>query len=381
MNPLYPQMYKARLRGGEIAFLLRISLAAPLFSQSTGFGSDPLQNQPQNVTPPLSAESLQQLVAPIALYPDALIALILPASTSATDVVLASRYLASNGDPQNIPSQSWDSSVKSLAAYPQIISWMDGNLEWTTALGEAFVTQQADVMGAIQQLRLQAQNTGNLVDTPQQQIVTDDGVIRILPADPTIIYIPQYDPQVIYVQTYSPGYGPLITFGVGCAAGAWLNYDCDWNHHQIYQGVWHPGWNHGHSQHGGTQGVNNAVSVVNLNKNTARPWHPNPQNRLQLLRRQQNLARFNSSPPPNGQRASSFTAGSSLNYQNQIHIQIPRPSRVNFVGTVPATRSPEVAPQRATIPPPQIKQIPVAAPEKIQFHGKDLDKNKKDEPQ
>lgn len=318
-------------RSMGIAALLLISLTTSLFSQGGSITPSDQQTPPQNVIQTLSPESLQQLLAPIALYPDALIALILPASTVPSDIVLASRYLAANGDPQNIPNQPWDNSVKSLASYPQVVTWMDQNLQWTTTLGEAFIAQQADVMSAIQQLRAQAQLAGNLVDTPQQRIVKENTVIRIVPAEPDYLYVPQYDPELVYVQPYSQDIGPLITFGVGFAVGAWLNYDCDWNHHQIYRGDWQPGWNAGGYQNGGNQGGNNTVNVVNINQSSAQPWQPSPQSSQQLARQQQNFARINSSLPANTQAASGVTAAAAMTHPSQINSQIPRPSRVNFV--------------------------------------------------
>jgi Protein of unknown function (DUF3300) len=159
------------------------------------------------------------------LYPDALIALILPASTVPSDLVLAERYIASNGDPAQVANQPWDDSVKSLTRYPDVLKWMDQNLEWTTQVGEAFLDQPADVMNTIQHLRAQAIAAGNLVDTPQQRIVKEETCIRIVPAEPDVIYVPRYDPQVVYAQPYL---GPALTFGVGFAVGSWLNYDCDW---------------------------------------------------------------------------------------------------------------------------------------------------------
>lgn len=143
----------------------------------------PVQNAPQMLAP----EALNQLVAPIALYPDALIALILPASTVPSDVVLAARYISSNGDPAQVANQPWDDSVKSLARYPDVLTWMDQNLEWTSALGEAFLNQPADVMNSIQGLRAEAKAAGNLRDTPQQQVVEEKTYIRIVPAQPEVI--------------------------------------------------------------------------------------------------------------------------------------------------------------------------------------------------
>lgn len=187
-----------------------------------------------DANPSRPPEQLDQLFGPIALYPDALIALILPAATFSSDVVLAARYLEGNGDPAKVDDESWDDSVKSLAHYPDIIEWMDSNLAWTKQAGDAFLTQPADVMGSIQRLRAQARAAGTLKDTPQQQIVTDEDNISIVPAQPDVIYVPVYDPDVVYVSR--PGYysDPFLTFGIGYATGFWLGYDFDWGRRRIW---------------------------------------------------------------------------------------------------------------------------------------------------
>ena len=159
----------------------------------------------------LPQESLNQLLAPIALYPDALIALILPASTVPSDLVLAARFLASSGDPAQAANQPWDESVKSLVQYPDIVKWMDQNLEWTTQVGDAFLNQPADVMNTIQQLRAEAKAAGNLVDSPEQKIVEEENCIRIVPAQPEFIYVPQYDPEVVYVERYDDYAAPALS--------------------------------------------------------------------------------------------------------------------------------------------------------------------------
>ncbi|MEO8206266.1 MAG: DUF3300 domain-containing protein [Chthoniobacterales bacterium] len=248
-----------------------------MFFPCSGFAQQPaLPSAAPTETglPRLTPEALEQLFAPIALYPDALIALILPASTVPSDVVLANRYMAGNGDLSQLANQQWDDSVKSLVRYPDILKWMDQNLEWTTNAGEAFVSQPADVMNTIQKLRAQAKAAGNLVDTAQQKVIVEsDEVIRIIPAQPEIIYVPVYDPVVVYYQTYSPAIGPFVTFGTGCAVGAWLNYDFDWRNRRFYHGNWR-GWNNG----GGNNNYNasvNTVNVVNINNNNVTQWQPN----------------------------------------------------------------------------------------------------------
>ena len=192
----------------------------------------------------LSDQQLDQLLGPIALYPDPLIAEILPAATLPTQIVLADRYVSGGGDTNQIEQQPWDGSVQALAHYPAVLKWMDDNLNWTTTLGDAFLNQQQDVMNSIQRLRASAQNLGNLQSTPQQQVMVDDGNVEIVPADPDIIYVPIYDPSLVYYQSaFGP---PFITFGMGFGIGWWLNCDFDWWHRSLI--VWnrdHPrpaGW-------------------------------------------------------------------------------------------------------------------------------------------
>lgn len=202
---------------------------------------------PSSDVPPLSSAELDQLVAPIALYPDPLIAQILPAATLPSQIVLANRYLNSGRDVNQIDQQHWDDSIKALTHYPDVLKWMDDNLEWTAELGQAFANQSADVMDSIQRRRAQAQALGNLQSTPQQEIVADDGAIDIVPANPDVIYVPVYEPSVIFVQSCLPP-DFCFWFGAGFAIGPWFNHDCDWHHHHVI--VWHrdhprpPDWWH-----------------------------------------------------------------------------------------------------------------------------------------
>ena len=185
--------------------------------------------------PAQPADPLEQIVAPIALYPDVLVALILPASTVSSDVGLAANYLNAGGGPGQLDAQPWDDSVRSLAHYPELVRWMNENLDWTEELGNAYLDRPDDVMAAIQRVRARARINGMLVDTPEQQVVIDGDYIRIIPAQPDMIYLPRYDADDIYMD--EPGYyepGSFITFGIGFSVGAWLSYDCDWGHHMIW---------------------------------------------------------------------------------------------------------------------------------------------------
>lgn len=191
---------------------------------------------------PLSDQQLDQLLGPIALYPDPLLAELLPAATFPTDLVLANRYVTGGGDPSAIQYQPWDPSVQAIAHYPAVLQYLDVNLSWTVAVGKAFSYQQQQVMESIQRLRLSAQNFGNLYSTPQQDVVTDDGYVEILPADPDIIYVPVYQPDVVYVES-----GCSLVFAAGWTFGPWLDGDfdwgqgnlCFWRHHHRPANWWH----------------------------------------------------------------------------------------------------------------------------------------------
>src|SRR5688572_28503479 len=221
-----------------------------------------------------TSEELDQLLAPIALYPDALIAMILPASTVPTDIVLAARHLRDNpGDRAQIEHRAWDESVKSLTNYPEVLKWMDENLHWTRQVGEAFSIQPADVMQAVQRLRTKARAAGTLVDTPQQQIIAEQQVIRIVPAQPDIIYVPHYEPEVVFVDRPIYYGRPFLTFGTGVAVGSWLAFDCDWRRHSIWVGNRHRRWT-GHDWH---RPVVPIAPTYNYTRNPeVRQWRPSP---------------------------------------------------------------------------------------------------------
>jgi hypothetical protein len=184
---------------------------------------------------PLSPEQLDQMLGPIALYPDPLMAQILPASTLPTQIVLADRYVSGGGDPNLADQQPWDPSIQALAHYPNVLQWLDDNLGWTTEVGQAFINQQQDVMDSIQRLRTEAYNVGNLQSTAQQQVVNDGGSIEILPVDPDEVYLPDYQPDEVYDQG-----GYSVSFGTAFPIGVWLNGDFDWHQHHLIV------WDHDH---------------------------------------------------------------------------------------------------------------------------------------
>ncbi|MBP7141758.1 MAG: DUF3300 domain-containing protein, partial [Opitutaceae bacterium] len=181
----------------------------------------------------LSEKDLDEMLAPLALYPDPLVAIILPAATAPSDIVLASRYLASHAGVASYDDQPWEDSVRSLARYPEVIKWMDENLGWTKRLGEAFVRQPVDVMNGIQRLRAKARASGALASNSRQTVVEDSDIIRIVPAQTDVIYVPRYDPFAVYMGYSYAWQGPLISFGIGFPLGYWAAYDCDWRSRRI----------------------------------------------------------------------------------------------------------------------------------------------------
>ncbi|MCW5890493.1 MAG: DUF3300 domain-containing protein [bacterium] len=180
------------------------------------------------------SQDLQKLVAPIALYPDALVAQILPASTQPVQVVEAARAVAGGQRPDEATAGQWDASVQALLSYPSVLKMMNDKIGWTTRLGEAVVQDQTGVMSAIQAVRRQAQAAGNLQSNQQQVVKSQGDVIVIEPANPAVIYVPQYNPVAILAPPPAYAYAPLMTFGIGFAAGAATAYACDWGYHGGY---------------------------------------------------------------------------------------------------------------------------------------------------
>jgi hypothetical protein len=202
-------------------------------------------------------EELDQMLAPIALYPDSLLAQILMAATYPLEVVQAERWAGANrnlrGDQFNdaLDQKNWDPSVKALVPLPQVLSMMNERLEWTQKLGDAFLDQQDEVMDTIQRLRARAEAVGNLRDTAEQRVIAEDGEIVIEPAQPEVVYVPVYDPTVIYGPWWYPAFPPFfflppprmvigfhggIGFGIGVTVGrawgyAWGRWD--WRNHYV----------------------------------------------------------------------------------------------------------------------------------------------------
>jgi Protein of unknown function (DUF3300) len=198
---------------------------------------------------------LQQLVAPIALYPDALVAQVLAASTYPTEIVEADRWMQNHSNLKGqelageVDKQPWDPSVKALTQFPSVLENMDKNLSWTSSLGDAYANQPQDVMDAVQAMRQQARKAGHLNSDEQENVTTQGNTIVIQPADPDVVYVPAYDPWLVYgdpIVAYPGWYpvpgifygGPGLYFGAGFGIGFSGGFGWGWNH-------W--GWDwHGH---------------------------------------------------------------------------------------------------------------------------------------
>jgi len=272
-------MAKTKVLTKTALWLAMAAIAANghLFAQ--GAGESPLLETPEPASvpaqPAFSVEQVEQMVAPIALFPDALLAQILMAATYPIEVVQANQWLGRNSGLDGealddaVSAQSWDPSVKTLIFFPSVMERMAQDLTWTQDLGDAFLAQEADVMGAIQRLRRQAQEAGNLASNDQQIVRTQGSTIVVEPADPAVVYVPTYNPTTVYgpswvpATTYYPstyGYASAwptwVVFGAGVVVGAILTAAIDWadddyyvvypryrrHHHRHIHHVWYGYW-------------------------------------------------------------------------------------------------------------------------------------------
>jgi len=273
---LSKQVFIVLLCGSLVVFTAQTDVYAAV-NQSTEQQPAPAAKQ--------SPQELQQLVAPIALYPDALVAQILAASTYPTQIVEAERWVQGHSNlkgeelAKEVDKQDWDPSVKAMTQFPSVLENMDKNLSWTSSLGEAYVNQPQDVSDAVQTLRQEAHKTGHLNSNEQEKVSTQGSTIIIEPANPEVVYVPAYDPWLVYgapIVAY-PGWYPVpgifwegvgLSFGVGFGIGffggfgwGWGHWGYDWHgrrpffdHHAFVshsRDFGHEGFHHGNFGHGG----------------------------------------------------------------------------------------------------------------------------------
>jgi hypothetical protein len=265
-------------RRWRLLAVLLLALAAALTSAPS---------RAQAAAAPFDQQTLDELLAPIALYPDALLTQVLIASTYPLEVVQAARFVDRNRDMASdalaaaAQTQPWDPSVVALVRFPSVLAMMDDKLDWTQKLGDAFVAQQAAVMDTVQSLRARALAAGNLVSNPQQTVVVQDRIIVIEPAQPQFVYVPFFDPRFVYgnwwwgtpprwvwapppwyrppgwVPGWGPGWGPGIGWGRPVVAPPW---------------VWHgrgPNW------HDRNIVINNNNTII-VNNRGPQVWTPDP---------------------------------------------------------------------------------------------------------
>jgi len=254
-----------------------MAIPAPVFAQSN--------------IPVFRQEELDQILAPIALYPDSLLAQVLMAATYPLEVVQADRWVRQN---RNLPPealndaldrQRWEPSVKALVPFPDVLSMMSERLEWTQMVGDAFLAQEADVMATVQELRAKAYAAGNLRSTPQQTVSREGTIIVVQPANPQVVYVPVYSPTVVYGRWWHPAYPPVavypyppgamivagvVTFGVGIAVASAWNHGwgrCDWGHRNVYVNV------------NRTVNINRTTTVIHTREIQTTTWRHDPGHR------------------------------------------------------------------------------------------------------
>ncbi|WP_345777467.1 DUF3300 domain-containing protein [Luteibacter sp. dw_328] len=271
------------------------ALGVPVASAQAPAPAPAAQNAPAPASAPVfKKEQIDQFMAPIALYPDALLSQVLMASTYPADVADAAAWSKANpkatGDAavKQVANQPWDPSVQSMVAFPPVLAQMGAHPDWVRNVGDAFLAQPDDVMGSVQRLRAQAQKAGNLKSTEQQKVIVQQTaptttIIQIEPADPQVVYVPSYNPTVVYgtwaYPAYPPPYYPPppgyyhpvatglaagLAFGTGIAVANSLWGGCDWGHNDVNINV----------NRYNNMNVNNRISG---NGNTN--WNHNPANR------------------------------------------------------------------------------------------------------
>jgi hypothetical protein len=227
-----------------VCAVIFVMLALPLAAMAqTGDNGDEAQT--------FSQEELAQMLAPIALYPDELIAQILLASTYPLEIVMADRWVQQNKDltgndlADALEQETWDPSVKALVNFPSVLAMLSQKLDLTTKLGDAFLEQKEDVMNMVQELRKRAAAAGNLKSTSEQKVVVEEDSIIIEPADTRVVYVPMYDPYVVYGPWWYPAYPPyyfysypgvVYSFGFGVTLGLPWGYAWgwwDWHSHNV----------------------------------------------------------------------------------------------------------------------------------------------------
>ena len=323
------------LRTAGTMALIVILLAPASFSPAQDAAADKL-----------SQADLEEMLGPIALYPDSLLANVLAASVYPEEVAQAAK-LGPSGDVSKL-----EPPVQAVAKVPEVLSMLGDNLDWTTAIGQAYLAQPGDVTAAIQSLRDKAKDNGTLQSNDQQTVVDDGSAVVIESAEPDVVYVPQYNPQVVYA---SPGYGwgtvaaGAITFGAGIAVGTALdNIDCDWHGGGLSWGHW--GGYHGDVDIDRNYNRNINTGDINVNNrprpgNEGQRWTPN-RDKVPMDNGRYRTDKLNQYKGDCGRQA-----------VNQMHKPAARPAGGTPGAARPAARPAGGSPGAATPARPPLKKV------------------------
>jgi Protein of unknown function (DUF3300) len=297
-------------RSNYVRFLLAVFCALLIAPGDTGTYARSVHQDaaPQGQdAPKIPNDQLDSLVAPVALYPDPLLAQVLAASTYPLELVQLQNWLGKHPDLKGqaltdaVQNEDWDPSVQAMSAFPDLVKQLVDGIKWTTDLGNAFLAQQSDVMDAVQRMRKKAMDAGNLKSTEQQtvetKVVETKTVVVVQQANPQIVYVPSYNPVVVYgppVYPYPPIYYPppsyyaagvAIAFGVGLAIGSYYHggwgYNCGWGRSNVNINI-----NNNYVRHYNNTNINRGnINTGNINRPSTLPagggnnWQHNPQHR------------------------------------------------------------------------------------------------------
>jgi len=297
MNISNARGFATQLSSDGMVIILSIAVLLSGNSVALGQQTEQQSTAPTEEAPKIPNDQLDSLVAPIALYPDPLLAQTLAASTYPLEVIQLQQWMTKNKNLKDtaladaVAKQNWDPSIQAMAAFPDVVKRLADDIQWTSGLGNAFLAQQSDVMDAIQRMRAKAHDNGNLKTTAQQNVETQtvDGkqVIVIQQANPKVVYVPSYNPTIVYGSPvypypaiyYPPGYGALA-FGAGVALGAaWgggWGWGCGWGSSNVNYNVT--------NKYVYNSNRNTNINQGNLNRPSQLPanggnWQHNPQHR------------------------------------------------------------------------------------------------------
>ena len=311
--------YQGMVNGkAVISKVLMLSLAlcltgSALVSTSAAQDVSTNANAGQDQSASFSADDLDNLLAPIALYPDPLLAQVLVAATFDDQIQDAAQAMSAEGGAAAIDQQSWDDSVKVVAHYPRVLFTLAAQPDWTNSVGQAYATQSTDVMASVQRLRAMALGQGNLVTTAQQRVIAVGGAIQILPAQLGYMCLPAYDPGVVFS---SPAF---ISFGPALAINTEWEGQIDWHSHQVFD-------HHHHSMRTGYPGRRGRVSTVfGRGRGRFNPGGRQPGRFSQINRGRTEPGRINTGYPGLNNRGGSGPGRINTGYPGRYTNPYPQP--------------------------------------------------------